>query len=82
MGLIQFGQAYCDQPPMQAPTQFGALGQEVFCKFMENLHEERKQNIEALVRVITACKPILKRGASSSLIEEVKQAIAEAESRR
>ena len=67
---------------MQAPTQFGGLGPEVFREYMEHLHEERKQNIDALVRVIQACKPILKRGASPALIEKVEQAIAEAEARR
>ncbi len=49
---------------------------------MELLHEERKENIDALNRVIKCCEPILRRGSSPALIEKVQEAIAEAEARR
>lgn len=49
---------------------------------MELLHEERKHNIDGLGRVIEACEPILRKGASPALVEKARDAIAEAEARR
>ena len=67
---------------MQAPAQFGSLGPEVFWDFMKVLHEERVQNIAALVGLVAACQPILRLGANPARTERVHAALVEAEARR
>lgn len=49
---------------------------------MKVLHDERVQNLAALLKVIKTCQPVLRYGSSPARTERVQEALAEAEARR
>ena len=67
---------------LQVPREFGSFSPSIFEHFILPMHEDNKALMAALVRLVEACEPVLRKGSSCTRCKVVANVLLEVEACR
>ena len=67
---------------MQVPREFGSFSPSIYEHFILPMHKDNEALVAAIVSLVEACEPILRKGSTSKRTEAVKSILADVEACR
>ena len=67
---------------LQIPREFGSFSPSIYQHFILPMHEDNEALMAAIVRLVEACEPILRKGSCSERIQAVQSILSDVEACR